>query len=223
MCQDELMLYNTETQKDLPNKCVVKLNKKPNQCISWSSRMIPFKINLLHIVAAIDRIIYLLPSIRELWEGEEEQKKGKSVSLYWKKRESDTKLNHRRETTWISGLTARHSQSGFLIDRQHLDVPLWLFCGDSKHNKNVSSMNEKEKHPALSFIPCLPFIAHTQILQGQIPSKYLIPSGCLLPVHTHLLLHWMAFALIVSSPPTSGLHPAHFIYPFVDLSFLPSL
>lgn len=69
----------------------------------------------------------------------------KSVYAESRRGEVDTKLNHWGETTWISGLTARRSQSAPLIDRQHFDLQRWLLHGDTNHNRDVCAKLGRRK------------------------------------------------------------------------------
>lgn len=138
------------------------------------------------------------PSHRAALRGKRKQDEG-NESVYAESRRGnvDTKLNHWGETTWISGLTARRSQSAPLIDRQHFDLQRWLLHGDTNHNTDINTKQGGKKktfklsdtsHPAFSFFhspPC------AQILQGQIPSPYYFMF--LSP--THSFAPWMASML----------------------------
>ncbi len=88
----------------------------------------------------------------------------------------DAKLNLWGEITWISGLTARRSQSASLIDRQHIDLQRWLLHGDTITTQtSIQSRAGRKEHlnclthlipPSLSFTLFL--LSCAQILQGQI-------------------------------------------------------
>lgn len=121
------------------------------------------------------------PSHRAALRGRRKQtREMKSVYAESRSRNVDTKLNQWGETTWISGLTARRSQSAPLIDRQHFDLQQWLLHGDTNHNTDINTKQGGRKrtfkssdtsHPAF-FLVFSSFWSCALILQGQIPNTF---------------------------------------------------
>lgn len=112
-----------------------------------------------------------------------------------RRRNVDTKLNHWGETTWISGLTARRSQSAPLIDRQHFDLQRWLLHRHTNHSTDINTKQGGKKrtfklsdtsHHALSIFHSLPHVVVTNLSR---PNTFtILLHVCLLFFFTHPLV-----------------------------------